>query len=408
VVKMPNVYESLGVRPIINAYAPMTRLGGGVMPREVADAMREATQFCVDIAELQMGASRIIAEVTGAEAGCVTSGAAAGLLVGTAACVAGMDPAKMSRLPDTRGMKNEVVAMRSQRNSYDHAIRATGVTIIEAGFCDRFVDVGVRDTWSWEIEAAITERTAFVYYLAKPQALPRLAEVVAIAHQAGVPVLVDAAAELPPVENLQRFISEGADLVAFSGGKSIGGPQGSGILCGRRDLISAALLQQLDFDYDYNEWDPPAGLVDKRNLAGVPRHGIGRSCKVGKEQIVGLLTALKLFVKEGNTGRHDRLQLMAQHLTQELAGVAGLSTRIIPDPLLSGMPMVEVALDQTIARLTAAELVRRLRKGSPGVEVNPWKPDQGLLILSPACLADGDPSLIGKRFKEILIETVRT
>jgi D-glucosaminate-6-phosphate ammonia-lyase len=138
---MSNVYENLGVRPIINAYAPMTRLGGGVMPREVADAMHEATQFCVDIAELQMGASKIIAQITGAEAGCVTSGAAAGLLVGTAACVAGMDPAKMSRLPDVRGMKNEVIAMRSQRNSYDHAIRATGVTMVEVGFCDRFTDV---------------------------------------------------------------------------------------------------------------------------------------------------------------------------------------------------------------------------------------------------------------------------
>jgi D-glucosaminate-6-phosphate ammonia-lyase len=399
-----NVYENLGARPIINAYAPMTRLGGGVMPLEVADAMREATQFCVDIAELQMAASKIIAQITGAEAGCVTAGAAASLLVGTAACVAGMDPAKMSRLPDARGMKNEVIAMRSQRNSYDHAIRATGVTMVEVGFCDRFTDVGVRDTEAWEIKAAITEQTAAIYYLAKPQAQLKLADVVAIAHEAGVPVLVDAAAELPPVENLQRFIAEGADLVAFSGGKSIGGPQGSGILCGRRDLISAALLQQLDFDYDYEDWDPPAGLVDKRNIPGVPRHGIGRSCKVGKEQIVGLLTALKLFVKEGNIGRHDRLLVVARQLTEELADVPGLSTRIILDPLQSGMPVVEVALDQKSLQLAASELVRRLRKGSPGIEVNPWRPEEGLLILSPACLAEGDPPLIGGRFKEILAD----
>jgi D-glucosaminate-6-phosphate ammonia-lyase len=400
---MSNIYEKLGVQPIINAYAPMTRLGGGVMASEVADAMRQATQFCVDMAELQMMASKIIAEITNAEAGCVTSGAAAALLMGTAACVTGMDPAKMSRLPDVRGMKNEVIAMRSQRNSYDHAVRATGVTLVEVGFCDRFIDVGVRDTESWEIKAAITERTAAIYYLAKPQALPRLSEVVAIAHQAGVPVLVDAAAELPPVENLQRFISEGADLVAFSGGKSIGGPQGSGILCGRRDLISAALLQQLDFDYDYDDWDPPIDLVDKRNLAGVPRHGIGRPCKVGKEQIVGLLTALKLFVEEGDIGRHDRLLVVAQRLTEELAEIPGLSARIIADPLQSGMPMVEVA-DESRAGLTTTELIRRLRRGSPGVEVNPWRPEQGLLLLSPACLAEDDPLIIGKRFKEVLAE----
>ena len=240
---MTNIYEDLGVRSIINAYAPMTRFGGGIMAREVADAMRAATQSCVDIADLQMRASKIIAETTGAEAGCVTSGAAAGLLLGTAACVAGLDPAKMSRLPDTTGMKNEVIVMRSQRNSYDHAVRATGVMLLEVGFCDRFNGTGVRDTEAWEIKAAITERTAAIYYLAKPHARPQLPEVAAIAHEAGVPVLVDAAAELPPVENLRRFISEGADLAAFSGGKSIGGPQGSGFM-GRRDLISAALLQQ--------------------------------------------------------------------------------------------------------------------------------------------------------------------
>jgi D-glucosaminate-6-phosphate ammonia-lyase len=401
---MSNIYQSLGVRPIINAYAPMTRLGGGVMAKEVADAMREATQHCVDIAELQIGASRIIAQITGAEAGCVTSGAAAALLMGTAACVAGMDPAKMSRLPDTRGMKNEVIAMRSQRNSYDHAVRATGVTMIEVGFCDAFTDVGVRDTEIWEIQAAITERTAAIYYLAKPNALLTLPAVVAVAHAAGIPVLVDAAAELPPVENLHRFISEGADLVAFSGGKSIGGPQGSGILCGRRDLISAALLQQLDFDYDYDEWDPPPGLVDKHNLPGVPRHGIGRSCKVGKEQIVGLLTALQLFVSEGNIGRHDRLLLIAERIIEELADVPFLVTRNILDPLQSGMPMVEVTFDQRGAGLSTIELMRRLRKGSPAVEVNPWRPGEGLLILSPACLAEGDPSLIATRFKEILTD----
>lgn len=217
-------------------------------------------------------------------------------------------------------------------------------------------------------------------------------------------MLVDAAAELPPIENLRRFLSEGADLVAFSGGKSIGGPQGSGILCGRRDLISAALLQQLDFDYDYGDWDPPVGLVDKRNIPGVPRHGIGRSCKVGKEQIVGLLTALKLFVKEGNIGRHDRLLVIAQRLTEELAEVAGLSTRIILDPLQSSMPVVEVTLDERSVHLTTIELIRRLRRGSPGVEVNPWRPEEGLLILSPACLAEDDPSVIGRRFKEILVE----
>lgn len=399
---MSNIFDDLGARSIINAYAPMTRFGGGTMAREVADAMRAATQSCVDIADLQMQASRIIGEATGAEAGCVTSGAAAALLLGTAACVTGLDPGKMSRLPDTTGMKNEVIAMRSQRNSYDHAVRASGVTMVDVGFCDRFTGVGVRDTEPWEIKQAICERTAAIYYLARSHVRPRLPEVVAMAHEAGVPVLVDAAAELPPVENLRRFISEGADLVAFSGGKAIGGPQGSGILCGRRDLISASLLQQLDFDYEYEDWNPPAELIDKGKFSGVPRHGIGRSCKVGKEQIVGLLTALKLFVKEGNSGRYDRLMAVSRRLLTELAEVASLSARIVSDPEETGMPVVEVTLDEAGARMKAIELTRRLRAGSPSIEVNPWRPDEGLLILSPACLGEDDPGLIGQRLKEIL------
>jgi D-glucosaminate-6-phosphate ammonia-lyase len=399
---MSNIFEDLGVRSIINAYAPMTRFGGGIMAPEVADAMRAATQSCVDIAELQMCASKIIAEITGAEAGCVTSGAAAGLLLGTAACVTGLDPAKMSRLPNTAGMKNEVIAMRNQRNSYDHAIRAAGVTLVEVGFCDRFTGVGVRDTEAWEVKAAITERTAVIYYLARPQSLPNLPEIAAIAREASVPVLVDAAAELPPAENLKRFISEGADLAVFSGGKSIGGPQASGILCGRRDLISAALLQQLDFDYEYEDWNPPAGLIDKKILSGVPRHGIGRSCKAGKEQIVGLLTALKLFVKEGNGGRHDRLMFVAQRLVEELAAIGCLAARIILDPDQTGMPVVELKLDEKRAGLKAIDLTRQLRAGSPGIEINPWRPDEGLLILSPACLGEDDPPTIGKRTREIL------
>ena len=182
---MTDILERLSFSRVINATGTVTRLGASPIDAEVIAAMAAAARCSVDIAELQIGASKIIAQITGAEAGCVTSGAAAALLMGTAACVAGMDPAKMSRLPDTRGMKNEVIAMRSQRNSYDHAVRATGITMIEVGFCDAFTDVGVRDTEIWEIQAAITERTAAIYYLAKPNALltlPAVANVARASH----------------------------------------------------------------------------------------------------------------------------------------------------------------------------------------------------------------------------------
>jgi len=155
-----NVYQRLGLRTIVNASGPSTRLSGGIMRREVAEAMAEASQWCVDLAELQGRASEILAETTGAEAGYVTAGASAALMLATAACLAGLDPAKMNRLPDTTGMANEVVVARSQRNMYDHAVAQAGAKLIEVGIPDRFSGAGVRDTQVWEYEAAITDRIA--------------------------------------------------------------------------------------------------------------------------------------------------------------------------------------------------------------------------------------------------------
>ncbi|MFL5057994.1 MAG: hypothetical protein ACJ8DE_22500, partial [Microvirga sp.] len=163
-----NVYQRLGLRTIVNASGPSTRLSGGIMRREVAEAMAEASQWCVDLAELQGRASEILAETTGAEAGYVTAGASAALMLATAACLAGLDPAKMNRLPDTTGMANEVVVARSQRNMYDHAVAQAGAKLIEVGIPDRFSGAGVRDTQVWEYEAAITDRTAAILWVAQP------------------------------------------------------------------------------------------------------------------------------------------------------------------------------------------------------------------------------------------------
>ena len=193
-----NVYDRLGVRTIINASGPATRLSGSIMLPEAAEAMKEASQYCVDIAELQGKACEIIAKITGAEAGYVTSGAAAGLLLGTAACVTGLDPDKMNRLPDTSGMKNEVIMARSHRNFYDHAVRSVGIKLVEVGISDRFSGAGVRDTEPWEIAAAITEQTAAICYVAYAHSEPALTEVIGVAREAGVPVIVDAAGQRPP------------------------------------------------------------------------------------------------------------------------------------------------------------------------------------------------------------------
>ena len=399
---MPNVYETIGVRTIINASGPSTRLSGGIMDPEVADAMHEASQYCVDIAELQARASEVIAEITGAEAGYVTSGAAAGLLLGTAACVTGPDPGKMNRLPDTEGMKNEVIMSRSQRNFYDHAIRSVGVKLVEVGIADRYSGAGVRDTEAWEIADAITERTAAVCYVANPRALPPLEEVVEVAHARGVPVIVDAAGQLPPRSNLQAFISMGAALVAFSGGKAIGGPQGSGILCGRRDLIMCVALQHLDMDVLKPQWNPPESLIDKSILPGAPHHGIGRPCKVGKEQIVGLLTALERFAGERLEARAAAWRDRMDELVAATGDIPGCRFTIDTDSRPSEVPMAVLKLDESVAGKTALEVVLALQEGDPPIQANTGRVSEGIVLFGPVCLKSGEPERVAQRLREIL------
>lgn len=397
---MASVYQQLGVRTIINARGSATRLGGGIMPTVAAQAMLEATHHCVDMAELQSRASEIIAEITGAQAGLVTAGAAAGLLLGTAACITGLDPAKMNRLPDTRGMRQRVVMIRGQRNSYDHAVRACGALIVEAGLADRLTGAGVRDTESWEIAEALDENTACVFYVAHDDARPSLREVLAVAHEAGIPVLVDAAGCLPPVENLQWFIEEGADLVTFSGGKAILGPQASGILCGRRDLVAAAALQCLDMDLHPLQWQPPA-LFDGLELRGLPRHGIGRSAKVGKEQIIGLLVALRHFVTGDTQERHGQWRYLVDHLKALLERLPGLGVTV-HDPGISGTPYLAVAVDPEVTGISALDLALRLQNGQPGIHLDLSRIGESVLIFNPTCLQEGEPAVVGQRMAELL------
>ena len=398
---MPNIFERLGVRTIINAKGTATRVSGGRMSPQVADAMLEATQHCVDIAQLQGRASEIIAELTGAEAGIVTSGASAALMLGTAACVTGLDPGKMNRLPDTAGLRNQVVVVRSQRNFYDHAVRAAGIELVEVGIADRFSGAGVRDAEPWEIADAVGEHTACVFYVAQPHSRPALGSVTAAAHAAGAPVLVDAAAQLPPVTNLQRFIDEGADLVAFSGGKAILGPQGSGILCGRRDLVAAAALQNLDQDLFFEQWRPPASLFEGLELRGLPQHGIGRSCKVGKEQIVALLVALRQFVDGDPEARRAASRSKLERL------VGGLEPALAPLVSITGdapdrEPILELTLGGDDAEKVAFDLVLRLQDGDPSIHVDPSRVEDGVVMFWSLCIDGDEPDTIARRLNELL------
>jgi D-glucosaminate-6-phosphate ammonia-lyase len=393
---MSNIYEKLGVQTIVNAAGPVTRLSGAVMDGDVVAAMQEAGQFSVDMTELQMVAGQLIAELTGAESGYVTSGAAAGLLLATAACVTGLEPGKMNRLPDTIGMKNEVIIPRSHRNFYDHAVRAVGVKLIEVGIPDRFSGAGVRDTEAWEIADAITEQTAAIVYVAQGHARPSLPEVTAVAQKYGVPVVVDAAGQLPPAIHLKRFVAEGADVVCFSGGKAVGGPQGSGILCGRKDLISAVALQHLDLDVHFDLWNPPPALIDKHAMPGAPQHGIGRPCKVGKEQIVGLMVALKKFVAEGDDVRHKR---WAQMMIDLAEAVGELKKARVEMHLERVVPMLQIHLADVNA---GVEVVKQLMAGTPSVHVNTAGVYEGVLGFNPICLSPNQVGQIANRLRELL------
>ena len=212
---------------------------------------------------------------------------------------------------------------------------------------------------------------------------------------------MDAAGQLPPASNLKRFIAEGADLVCFSGGKAIGGPQGSGILCGRRDLISAAALQHLDQDVLFELWNPPPSLIDKGALPGAPQHGLGRPCKVGKEQIVGMITALRLFVSEGDGARFERWKALIEAL---VAGMEGLPHTEVTTAVNPGrpVPVARLAIDEGALGITGVGLVQQLMAGDPGIHVNTSQVYDGVLLFNPMCLREGDAEMIARRLRELV------
>jgi D-glucosaminate-6-phosphate ammonia-lyase len=391
-------YDDLGVPTVINASGTLTRLGGSRMAPETLAAMAEAAASFVPMDALQARAGEIIAEITGAEAGYVVSGAAAGLSLGVAACVAGMDVGAMDRLPDTTSMKNEVVVQRGHRNAYDHAIRAVGVRLIEVGYLGY---PGAGGTHPWQIAEAITERTAAVAcpILDTPGTVA-LPEVCHIAHARGVPVVVDAAAELPPRSNLRRFIAEGADLVVFSGGKAIAGPQASGILAGRADLIASVALQHQDMDVRPQTWSWRP-LLDARRLAGVPHQGFGRSMKVGREEIAGLLTALRRYAAGSDDDDLERWQRLLDPIEQAVAGVPGVYIRRhVP----SGKPVPSLRLELRVAVAgdRAYDLINRLLAGDPAIAVDQSHAEHGRIIVNPMGLTEDEAVTVARRLREEL------
>jgi L-seryl-tRNA(Ser) seleniumtransferase len=368
-----NVYERLGVRTVINAVGTVTTLGGSLMPAEVQQAMEEASRHFVPIHELQAAAGQRLAGLTGADAAFVTAGASAALCLATCAVTAGSDPKRMDQLPDLTGMKNEIVIQKADRNPFDHAFRMVGVRLVEI---EKEAD----------FPHAIGPQTAAVAYVQSHFSLSHeiaVGRMIELAHAAGLPLILDAAAELPPAENLGKFTRMGADLVAFSGGKNLRGPQCSGLLLGRKDLVDAAYANSS------------------------PHTRFGRIAKVGKEEIIGLLTAVELYLKQDHQAQRRERTEMLDRVAAKLKGLPTVHTEFIPDVDPSHSPRLSIQWDEGRLNLTIGEMVRRLRAGTPSIEASnmadyrpPWK---GLGILAHNLQA-GEELIVAHRIGEILTE----
>jgi L-seryl-tRNA(Ser) seleniumtransferase len=305
----------------------------------------------------------------------------------------------MAALPDTRAMPNRILMARTHRNSYDHAVRLAGATIVDIGHNDRGTGAGVRGLEPWEIEAAIDANTAAFLFVATSETLADLPAVLDTVHRRGLPVIVDAAAQLPPRRNLKTFIEAGADLVVFSGGKAIGGPQASGILAGRRDLVGSALVQMMDMDVSPQTWSPSA-LIDRDALKGIPHHGIGRGFKVGKEEIAGLLVALERFVDRDEDAIAEQFTARLQAIAAALSAAPALTARLIArDGVDQHVPLLEL----TVAG-SAHALSRQLQHGTPPVHLGERLAHQNILTINPQTLRPDDDVVLVR----CLIESSRS
>jgi L-seryl-tRNA(Ser) seleniumtransferase len=371
--KIPAVYERIGVRPFINAVAPNTIWSGSLMRPEVLDAMREASGMHVMIADLHEKVGQRLCELTGAEAAYVSDGCASGLLLCGAAAMTGTDLDNVHALPDTDGRPNQFIISRSDQHSYiPQGFKSLG------GEC---IFVGTREkTTVQDYEAAITDKTAALVYFIGGQSKEEVPETAALAQKHNIKLICDSAAQLPPRSNLCELHELGMDAVIFSGGKNMGGPQSSGLILGKKDMIQAAAMN------------------------GSPNRSIGRGMKVGKEEIIGLLTAVELFLADDE---HEiskewdrRLRLMADAVT----GMPGVTLDVPPafgSADYPARPYMRIYFDDS-ASISAEELQKRMYEGEPSIWTRLPPQKKNMILMSPMVLRDGDAEIVARRLNEEL------
>lgn len=367
------IYERFGVPPIINAQGTQTRNGGSIMEPEVLEAMTGASRVMIRMSDLNVKAGEWIARHTGAEAGLVVAGAACGMMLESAACMTGTDPDKIARLPHTEGMKNEIVVKANQNFGFIRAWTNSGAFLKWVGNKD-----GASPD---EIEAAISENTAALGFLASrwaPDSFDTLDEMVAVGRRHSLPVIVDAAAMLPPVENLRRFIEHGADMVTFSGGKAVRGPQSTGILAGRKDLIEAAAMNNS------------------------PNIAVGRVAKVCREEIVGLMVALERYVTRDHAGDQERWQTDCQIVADAVSNVPGISTAIGQDDWTRPVPELSVDLSNDWSGPPATEIKAIMEADDPPIIIGASRRPGEDLFFNPHGLLPGEAAVVGRRLHDVL------
>jgi D-glucosaminate-6-phosphate ammonia-lyase len=385
-------YRHFGVTEIINGVGFATRVAGSCPSEAVLDAMRQANRAYVEIDDLQAAASRVIARATGAQAGIVTCGAAAGLTLAAAAAMVGAHVEQMDQLPDTSGIEhNEIIYPQAGPFDYDHPLRTSGARLVTLDY--RAADALER------IAAAIGPRTAAVGYAwLHVDERPPLEELARLAHRHGLPLIVDGAMSLPPTENLTRFIGLGADLVVYSGGKHLGGPQASGILCGREDLIRSCWVQMVDMDVRPASWSLRR-WIDEGWIARPPRHGIGRSMKVGKEAIVGALVALEAYAMRDFQAEQRGWQSLAEQIAAGLAALPGFRVALrFPSPTGQPYPTVQVEIEEGALGIDMPGLLNALRNHRPSIILAESDTIPGRAYIYPICLRPDDPAKIVAAF----------
>jgi uncharacterized pyridoxal phosphate-dependent enzyme len=377
-----NIYTRLGVKPLINGRGTWTYLSASLELPEVRAAQVEASQHFVNIFDLQRAVGRRLAELTGAESGMITSGAAGAMAVATAGCIAGTDPDKIWQLPNTDGLKNEVV-MVGGRSVFDSAIRLTGAKLVLAESAE-------------QVANAITPNTVMVYTSSSPE---QLAKEIAVSKAHHVPIFMDAADNIPPVDKLQLFAKMGCDLYTFSGGKGLCGPQSSGLLLGRKDLIEAALANS-------NPWEG----------------AVCRPMKVGKEEIMGCLAAVETWLKMDVPKLNKEWGVRVQRIATLVATVPGVETKVYT-PEENQCPTLSISWDQEAWHYSTADCAKQLLEGTPAIAVltednpsdvlsqkpgaaRPPRKDDKLQIVSMT-LRPGEEIIVGKRLKELLTQARR-